>query len=129
MDVRLNNGDRWEHFENAVWHSHELGIPLELALYVSAVYKAELRSFAELVQKYNPLVCSILVFDSQSLCTDPVQLNYARDQLSSMLPPAMFGGGTDKNFAELTARTVRSWASICWLAPTHRKFIPLTVTL
>ena len=115
VDVRLNNGDRWEHFQNAVWHSHELGIPLELALYVSAVYKAELRSFAELVQKYNPLVCSILVFDSQSLCTDPVQLNYAREQLSSMLPAAMLGGGTDKNFAELN-RAHRSFLGFDLLA-------------
>ncbi len=101
VDVRLQKRDYQEQFEGAIRQARELAIPLEIALFVSSNYKEELESLAEFLRKRNPPVCTVLIFDSQSLGTDPNQLKFARVKLAAIVPSALFGGGTDAYFAEL----------------------------
>jgi len=101
VDLHLHREDYKVTLERGIEHSHALNLPLELALFLSPNYEAELDSLAELLKKQSPSVCTVLVFASRSLCTNLAHLEVAREKLSPLLPTALFGGGTDSNFAEI----------------------------
>jgi hypothetical protein len=78
-----------------------LGIPLEIALFLSDHAGAELPVLAESLRRVQPDVVRWLVFHKGDQATRIEWVRLAREILSAVTPGAAFGGGSDAHFAEL----------------------------
>jgi hypothetical protein len=92
-------------FQRAVALSHALGAPLELALFLSVTaLPDELDQVAKLIQSLNASVWAIPVFSVNDPFTPIELLRAARTRLAPLVPNAIFGAGTDRNFIDLNAK-------------------------
>jgi hypothetical protein len=77
-----------------------LGIPLEIALHLSAASE-ELAALRALLEQVRPLVCAWLIFGTGARTTPRRLAELARSYLAGYDPAARIGGGTNAYFAQL----------------------------
>ena len=78
-----------------------LGVPLEVALFLSDDAQEEISSLRTALDRLRPAVDTWLVFHVAERSSKRKWLDMARSGLSDYKPSARFGGGTDAYFAEL----------------------------
>lgn len=82
-----------------------LGVPLEVALFVTDNAVDELRSLVSAVTILEPVVVRWLVFHPQEPAMANLRwVSFARFHLSRLTPRAAFGSGTDGAFVEINRR-------------------------
>ncbi|MGH2409378.1 MAG: hypothetical protein ACRDGS_03305, partial [Chloroflexota bacterium] len=85
----------------AARQSHALGIPLEIALFLSDHARAELEALARNLRRERPEVARWLVFHEDDKAPRGEWVRLAREILGEYTPRASFGGGSNAYFAEL----------------------------
>jgi hypothetical protein len=78
-----------------------LGLPLEVALFLSDRASDELEAFADVFERIRPTVCTWLVLREGGGVTDRRWVRLAKGRLSGYDAVAKFGGGTDAYFTDL----------------------------
>jgi hypothetical protein len=78
-----------------------LGVPLEIALFLSDDAAGELESFAAALEQVQPAVCTWLIFHEAGQSTAEKGIRLAREHLAGYAPTARIGGGTDAFFTQL----------------------------
>jgi hypothetical protein len=102
-DLRLG-APGWEAgLERAVTDARALDAPLELALFLPDDPRAVLRDLAGRAAALRPRVACWLLFASDGTTADGFAA-LGRAALGESCPAALFGGGTDRHFAELNRR-------------------------
>jgi hypothetical protein len=84
----------------AVEDANQVGVPLEIVLFLSNDPEPELKSLREVLRGMNPRIDRWLVFSGPFHTTTVVDIRSARKYLADLSPVAKFLGGTDENFAE-----------------------------
>jgi hypothetical protein len=85
----------------AVVEAQALGVPLEVALFLSADAAQELPAFVERLRQLNPQVCRWLIFHTEEKATTQSWLELAREHLMLYAPHVPIVAGTNAYFAEL----------------------------
>jgi hypothetical protein len=98
VDVRLHQPGWRETLRRAQQDSAALGVPLELALHVSAAAESELAALAQALPALALPVARWLIFHTGAKSTPADTLHRARQALG---PGAFLVGGTDAFFTEL----------------------------
>jgi len=94
--------EEWpQEFQRAVAQARALGVPLEVALFLSDVVEEELAALTAALKRSRPSVMRWLVFDSGKQTTTAHSVQLARAHLTSINPQAVIGAGTDRDFTEL----------------------------
>lgn len=101
VDVKLGCSSCETLLRTATEEAAVLGCRLEAAVFVSDDADRELDWLHSLVERVRPPVCHWLIFHQSEKVTNSKSLAIARAKLSSYLPTAKFGGGTNAYFAEL----------------------------
>ena len=101
VDLRLNDGAYESRLQRATNDALRLGLALEVALFVTDKAQQEIEELRAALHRIHPPVQSWLVFHVFEKSTTQKWLNMARAGLSDYSPEALFGCGTDANFAEL----------------------------
>lgn len=81
--------------------ANQVGVPVEIALFLSNDPKPQLHSLRQVLRGMNPRIARWLVFSGPVHTTTPADVQFARNYLADLSPDAKFVGGTDENFAEL----------------------------
>jgi hypothetical protein len=81
--------------------SRDLGVPLEVALFLSEDAEADLQALAAMARGRDLRVAVFLLFREATATTSAGLAAQARRFLLPIDPEARLGGGTDSNFAEL----------------------------
>ncbi len=100
-DLRLAEPGWPDALDRAAAEARALGVPLEIALFVSDDADAELRHLAAAVERLRPAVARWLVFHQTEAPTDPRWVALARERLAAHTPGAAFGSGTNAYFTDL----------------------------
>jgi len=85
----------------ALEEANQVGVPLEIALFLSNDPEPELNALCEVLRGRDPRIARWLVFSGPFHTTAAVDVRFARKYLADLAPDAKFVGGTDENFAEL----------------------------
>ncbi len=101
VDLRLNNGAYEFQLQRATNEARRLGVALEVALFLTNNAGREIEELRAALNHVHPPVQTWLVFHVFENSTHQKWLNLARAGLSDYDPDALFGCGTDANFAEL----------------------------
>jgi hypothetical protein len=102
---------------HAVDAAHALGVPLEVALFVSDDAARELEYFATVtLPAFRPSVCTWLIFHVAEKSTSARWIEMARQFLEGYDSGARFGAGTNAYFAELNRNRPLEWFSdlVCY---------------
>jgi len=78
-----------------------LGVPLEIALFLSDDGAGELESFVAALDQVQPTVCTWLVFHEADQSTAEKGIRLARQHLAGYAPASRIGGGTSAYFTQL----------------------------
>lgn len=97
VDLHLERPDWQEALQRVRNETQDLGIGLEVALFVSDEADAELGELAGVLA--GPMICRILVFHERETATSPRWVQQARHHLDRLGAP--IGSGTDIYFTEL----------------------------
>ena len=101
VDLRLNDGAYQSQLQRATNEATRLGIALEVALFLTDDAQREIEQLRVAFDRARSPVQTWLVFHVSEKSTTQRWLNMARAGLSSYNSEALFGVGTDANFAEL----------------------------
>jgi hypothetical protein len=101
VDLRLNDTAYQSQLQRATTEASRLGLALEIALFPTRDAQREIEELRSTLNRFHPLVQTWLVFNVAEQSTPEKWLNMARAGLSDYNPEALFGCGTDANFAEL----------------------------
>ena len=101
IDLRLNDGAYQSQLQRATNEATRLGVALEVALFLTNDAHREIEELRVAFHRARSPVQTWLVFHVSEKSTTQKWLNMARAGLSGYNPEALFGGGTDANFAEL----------------------------
>ena len=96
-DVDLTQPDYESALRRATDEARELGVSLELALFLTHAAEEELRGFTEVVERVKPPVGTYLIFHKTEASTSAQWVNLARCHLSD----AKIGAGTNAYFTDL----------------------------
>ena len=101
VDLRLNDGAYESQLQRATNEASRLGLTLEVALFLTDNAQHEIQELRSALNRARPPLATWLVFHVSEKSTSQKWLNMARAGLSDYDTEALFGGGTDANFAEL----------------------------
>ena len=102
-DLDLSSG-KWEAlFQQACKQAVQLGVDLEVALFVnSKEAKSELEQFKLALEKFLPSVSSILIFDNDGFVTATQSVRICQEFLGGYKKSnPKIGGGTNRNYFDL----------------------------
>ncbi len=100
VELRLAESDHEATFRRAIDEAHQLGVGLEIAVFVPET-PGKLEDFARLLNELRPPVASWVVFNERGLATRPQAIEAISAILRACAPAAPIGGGTNANFTEL----------------------------
>jgi hypothetical protein len=100
-ELRLFEPDYEARLRQATDEAGELGIPLELALFLSDAAADELAAFANMLEQVKPSVWAWLIFHQAEKSTSAKWVRLARDYLAAYDSTAKIGSGTNLFFTEL----------------------------
>lgn len=102
VDVRFSDMNYPAALSRAATEARALGVPLEIAIFLSDQADEELRQFKPVLAEIKPPVATWLVYPAKELFWggSPVNevLTLARQHLTDYDPLARFGGGTNADF-------------------------------
>jgi hypothetical protein len=101
VDLHLSRGDYEPTLRQAAAEARALGASLEVALFLPAAVRDELRSLVRVLDRIRPPVCAWLVLDEAGRTTPEELAHLAREHLQAYAPAAQIGGGTDLFFTDL----------------------------
>jgi hypothetical protein len=101
LDLVLSRSDTAETLRRAAHDAAGVGVPLEIALFLSEAAEEELNSLWLTLDETRPDVRTWWVFHVSEKSTTERLARLARESLRSYNPAAKFGGGTNAYFAEL----------------------------
>lgn len=101
VDLSLFEDDYEARFISAADNSKKLGIPLEIAIFISDNFESEVESFVDVLDKYTPDILSVLVFHKDEKCSSYRWMAVVRKLLKDYDKELLIGSGTNMNFAEL----------------------------
>ena len=101
VDLRLNDDGYDSLLQRATNEASRLGSALEVALFLTDEAELEIEALRAVLNRVHPPVHTWLVFHVSEKSTAPKWLNMVRAGLSDYNHEALFGCGTDANFAEL----------------------------
>lgn len=101
VDLRLSEPDYEARLRQAAGEAGSLGIPLEVALFLSNQAQAELQGLVELLNQVKPTVWAWLIFHEAEKSTGERWVKLAREVLAGYDPQANIGSGTNVFFTEL----------------------------
>ena len=96
-DIDLTQPDYESALRRATDEARELGVSLELALFLTDAAAEELRGFAEVVERVKPPIGTYLIFHKTEASTSAQWVDLARRHLSD----AKIGAGTNAYFTDL----------------------------
>ena len=96
-DIDLTQPDYESALRRAIEEARELGVSLELALFLTDAAEGELRAFAEVIERVKPPVGTYLIFHETEASTSAQWVNLARSHLTH----AQIGAGTNAYFTDL----------------------------
>ena len=97
VDVDLTQPDYEPALRRATDEAQELGVSLELALFLTDAAAEELRGFAEVIERVKPPIGTYLIFHKTEASTSAQWVDLARRHLSD----AKIGAGTNAYFTDL----------------------------
>ena len=97
VDVDLTQPDYEATLRRAMDEARALGIPLELALFLTDAAAEELQAFAEVVEQVKPPIGTYLIFHKTESSTSAQWVDQARRYLTG----AKIGAGTNAYFTDL----------------------------
>jgi D-apionolactonase len=100
VDLDLTEPSYGDALKRAASEAEELGLSLEVALFLSEAAQEELTSLLKSLKKVKPRVSRWLVFDATAKVTTNKTLRLARDLLKEYQRDAAMGAGTNAYFAE-----------------------------
>lgn len=100
-ELQLSRPEYVEVLKQATAQARELGVDLELALFLSEAAGDELPALATLIEEVEPVVRTFWIFSTQEHTTLERYVELARDHLGGYAPATFFGGGTDASFVEI----------------------------
>lgn len=101
VDLHLATTDVPARLAQAAEESRRIGIPLEVALFISDDVERELEALAALLPTIKPSVWAWLIFPEGLKSTTERLIRAARGHLTAHDATAKFGGGSNVYFAEL----------------------------
>lgn len=101
IDIKLQGEEFKAQLRQASEEAQAIGVPLEIALFLSNDADAELTKFRTVLDEIKPIVARWLVFHIDEKSTSAVWLRHARAQLGTFAPEAPFASGTNVYFTEL----------------------------
>lgn len=101
VDLRLNDSAYESQLQRATNEASRLGLALEVALFLTDDAQREIEELRAALNRVRTPVETWLIFHVSEKSTTQKWLNLARVGLSDYNPEALFGGGSDANFAEL----------------------------
>jgi D-apionolactonase len=101
LELQLNNPRFASELSLAVADAGSIGVPLEVALFVSDDAEHELRTLIDWLRKSRPRIVRWLVFHRDRWSTPRDTVEMARNHLRSYDPQISIGAGSSANFAEL----------------------------
>ena len=102
-DLPLDAADWSAQLERAAENAARLGVPLELAIFLPHDAQDALATLQARTAALRPRVASWLVYGADHVTAEG-HVPLARAALAAASPGALFGGGSDVNFAELNRR-------------------------
>jgi hypothetical protein len=102
-DLPLDAADWSAQLERAAENAARLGVPLELAVFLPRDAQDALAALQARTAALRPKVASWLVYGADHVTAEG-HVPLARAALAAVSPGALFGGGSDVNFAELNRR-------------------------
>jgi len=100
-DLHLSRPGYPAALRQAAAEARALGVPLEIALFLSVDGADKLKSFTAVLDQVQPAVCTWLIFHEADRSTAATWVTLARRHLAGYAPTARIGGGTDAFFTEL----------------------------
>lgn len=101
VDLNLSEPGHQAKLYLAVAQAGALGVPLEIALFLSDAAADELRAFVRLLDQVKPGVCTWLIFQVEEKSTTERWIRLAREHLQAYDRGAKIGAGTSAYFTEL----------------------------
>jgi hypothetical protein len=116
LDLRLSEPHFADKLRQATCEANELGVKLELALFLSDNASAELQALRELLEEIKPSVWTWLIFHEAEKSTSAKWIKLARQYLTDYSPAVKFGAGTNVFFTELnrTRTPVEDLDLVCY---------------
>ncbi|MFC1976295.1 hypothetical protein ACFLXQ_07840 [Chloroflexota bacterium] len=101
VGLRLSGPDYEARLRQTTNEANELGIPLEVALFLSDAAADELKAFVSVLKQAKPPVWAWLIFHQAESSTPEKWIKLAREYLADYDPAAKIGSGTNIFFTEL----------------------------
>ena len=101
VDLVLSRPEYPTGLRQAAADAHNLGIPLEAAVFVSDAAASELAALKALLADVKPAVATWLVFHTTEATVSEKWARLAREALASYAPKARVGGGSNQYFTEI----------------------------
>jgi hypothetical protein len=101
VDLRLASPHYAPEFRRAHAEASALGVPLEVALFLSDAAEEELEALTSVLEQVRPAVCTWLFFHTREKSTSERWIRLARERLAGYDPKALIGSGTNVYFTEL----------------------------
>ncbi len=101
VDLDLASDTYAAALDRAVRESRVLGVPLEIALFLSQTAEQELDALATLLEERKPEVATWLIFHKDETSTTARWVELARRVLAVYQPRAVVGAGTNAYFTEI----------------------------
>jgi len=101
VDLKLSEPNWQRTLRQNALEAAQIGVPLELALFLSDAAQAELAALRAELDTLKVDVCTWLIFHVAETVTAAHWIESARAALQSYAPDAKFGGGTNVYFNEL----------------------------
>ncbi len=100
VDIKFYETGWEENVKRATRESESLGFPMEFSLFFNDI-ENELKAFGSLIQKVNPLISFINIFNKNLYTTQKKTIDMVLPYLRDLFPNARIGAGTNAFFAEL----------------------------
>lgn len=101
VNLTLQELEYVEHLKRATAEGRAIGVPLEIALFLSGNVDIELEALLAACHAILPSVVRWLVFQREEKSITAAWLQCVRAQLAQYAPDAMFASGTDLYFTDL----------------------------
>lgn len=101
VDLHLARATHVQKLRRATEQAKELGVELEVALFLTENAEEELRQLGAMLSTVQPPVCTWLIFREGESAAAASDVDLARQHLADYSGTARFGGGTNAYFTEL----------------------------